>query len=120
MSLTGACALDSDLRITFLTQGLDGSAHAARAFQELAGFLSGRVSGREPAWTTGSLSFRNSLIALDGDAAGASYREMAKVMLGAAYSDEAWRKNQSLKDTVRHALHRGHAMVAGGYRRLFR
>ena len=92
MSLTGACALDSDLRITFLTQGLDGSAHAGRVFSELARFLSGRSPGREPVWTTGSLSSRNSLIALDGDGAGASYREIAKVMLGAAYTDAAWRR----------------------------
>jgi hypothetical protein len=118
MSLSGACALDPELRITFETHGLNGSAHASRVFKELALFVSGRSPGPEPAWTARSLSTRNALIALDGDAAGASYREIARVMFGAAYSDGTWRKKPSLKDGVRHALQRGRAMMAGGYRRL--
>lgn len=118
LTLSGACALDSHLRITFLTQGLDGSARTAQAFRELAACISSRVCRHLPTWTARSLSKRNTLIALDGDAAGATYREIARVMLGAEYVDAVWRKNQSLKDGVRHALQRGCAMMAGGYRRL--
>ena len=120
LTLTGACALDSDLRITFLTHGLDGSPRASQAFKELAASISPRSSRRLPPWTARSLGMRNTLIALDGDAAGATYREVARVIFGAEYTDAVWRKNQSLKDGVRHALQRGRAMMAGGYRRLLK
>jgi len=118
LTLTGACALDSALRITFLTHGLDGSARALQAFKELAASISRRSSRRLLAWTPRSLSVRSTLIAIDGDDAGATYRDIARVIFGAEYTDAAWRKNQSLKDGVRHALQRGRAMMAGGYRRL--
>jgi hypothetical protein len=120
LTLTGACALDCALRITFLNHGLDGSARASQAFKELAACISSRAPRRPPTWTPRSLSKRNTLIAIDGDAAGATYREIARVIFSARYTDAAWRKNQSLKDGVRHALQRGHTMMDGGYRRLLR
>ena len=95
LTLTGACALDSDLRITFLTHGLDGSARASQAFKELAASVSPRSSRRLPPWTARSLSMRSTLIAIDGDAAGATYREIARIIFGAEYTDAVWRKNQS-------------------------
>ena len=118
LTLTGACALDADLRITFLNHGLDGSARASQAFKALAACISSLASRRLPAWTPRSISMRSALIAIDGDAAGATYREIARVIFGAAHTDAVWRKNPSLKDSVRHALQRGRAMMAGGYRRL--
>ena len=120
VNLRGASALDPDLRVVFETCGLNGSIDASRAFKDLGCLTLGRSPGREPSWTARSLSTRNALIAVDGDGARASYREIARVMYEAAYSDVAWRKNASLKDGVRHALHRGRAMIAGSYRRLLK
>ena len=59
----------------------------------------------------------DAVIALDGHAAGASYREIAAVIFGRDRVARDW-PDPSLKDPVRHSLSRGQAYANGGYRAL--
>jgi hypothetical protein len=54
------------------------------------------------------------MIALDGHAAGASYREIAVVLCGPHYIALDWRL--ALKERVRRLVRRGLALSRGGYR----
>jgi hypothetical protein len=68
-------------------------------------------------WTATSVRMRDALIALDGHCVGATYRDIAEVIVGRERTKEAWRSSSTaLKDRIRRALKRGLALVAGGYR----
>jgi len=67
-------------------------------------------------WSAYSLSLRNALIALDGHAAGASYRDVAAVIFGKTRVARDW--PDPLKDRIRRSLRRGQALTNGGYRTL--
>jgi len=58
------------------------------------------------------------LQALDGEAAGASHREIAEVIFGAQDVFERWATNSELRAQIRYLLRRGHHMVSSGYRQL--
>jgi hypothetical protein len=64
-------------------------------------------------WTAAALNLRNALIAIDGRAAGASYREIAVVLYGPEYVASNWLE---LKERVRRHLRRGRTLSRGGYR----
>jgi hypothetical protein len=64
-------------------------------------------------WTAAALNLRNALIALDGRAAGASYREIAVVLHGPEYVAANW---LGLKERMRRHLWRGRTLSRGGYR----
>ena len=68
-------------------------------------------------WSAQALRLRNALIALDGYAAGASYRDVAAVIFGEDRVAREW-PDPSLKDRIRRSLRRGQAYANGGYRRL--
>lgn len=62
---------------------------------------------------------RDGLAAIDGDANGASYREIAAVLYGKAAADAAWSSHsRAMKDHIRYALSKGTALRDGGYRTL--
>jgi hypothetical protein len=58
------------------------------------------------------------LQALDGEAAGASHREIAEVIFGAQDIFERWSTNSELRAQIRYLLRRGHPLVSSGYRQL--
>ena len=69
--------------------------------------------------TRDRLLLRDAVIALDGRQAGASYREIAIAMVGAARAKEAWSSaSRALKEPVRRARTKGEEMRDGGYRTL--
>lgn len=63
------------------------------------------------------LHFR-ALQALDGEAAGASHREIAEVIFGAQDIFQRWTTNSELRAQIRYLLRRGHHLVSSGYRQL--
>jgi hypothetical protein len=65
-----------------------------------------------------ALFHARSLQALDGEAAGASHREIARVIYGDSEVWQRWTTNSELRAQLRHLLRRGHELVDGGYRRL--
>lgn len=58
------------------------------------------------------------LQALDGEAAGASHREIAEVIFGAQDIFQRWTTNSELRAQIRYLLRRGHHLVSSGYRQL--
>jgi hypothetical protein len=121
LSVRGASVFDRPLCARFVTEGLGAgiSARASKAFGDLAAFLSQRPAPPEPGWTTRKTSMRDGLIALDGIAAGASYRDIARVRYGASEADVVWHgRRWTPKDRVRKGLARSRALMMGGYRRL--
>ncbi|WP_425484107.1 DUF2285 domain-containing protein [Allomesorhizobium camelthorni] len=57
------------------------------------------------------------LQALDGSLAGASHREIAEALIGEPRVEADWNDPRDhLRDRVRRAIHRGHALMNGGYR----
>ena len=90
---------------------------ALRCFNDLR--LSGRLYPsrlqREPL----SLYRRLVLRMLDAEAAGASQQDMARHIFSNDYTDEKWfSPDRPLRERVRRALRRGHALMRRGYRRL--
>ncbi|MBS0429488.1 MAG: DUF2285 domain-containing protein [Proteobacteria bacterium] len=65
-----------------------------------------------------ALMHMRSLQTLDGLAAGATHREVAQALFGAAMVAERWHDLGELRAQVRRLAHRGRALVEGGYRRL--
>jgi hypothetical protein len=72
-------------------------------------------------WTTTSLEKRDALIALDAQFNGATHRDVATMIFGAAKVDAEWVADGcELKDYVRRCRTRGVRYMQGGYRRLLR
>lgn len=65
-----------------------------------------------------ALMHMRSLQALDGLAAGATHREIAQALFGAAVVAERWHDLGELRAQVRRLARRGRALVDGGYRHL--
>lgn len=65
-----------------------------------------------------ALLHMRSLQTLDGLAAGATQREIAQALFGAAVVAERWHDLGELRAQVRRLVRRGQALVNGGYRRL--
>lgn len=97
--------------------GASAQLRALRCFNDLrlAGRLYPSRIQREPL----SLYRRTVLRALDAEAAGASQRDMARYVFAGAYTDETWLSpDRPLREKIRRALRRGHALMHRGYRRL--
>lgn len=59
------------------------------------------------------------LQALDGSLAGASQREIAEKLIGKPQVQADWKDPRDhLRDRIRRAIHRGHALMNGGYQDL--
>jgi hypothetical protein len=65
-----------------------------------------------------ALAHMRSLQALDGTLAGASQREIASAIFGRSHVDDNWHADSELRAQTRHLIHRGQALVRGGYGRL--
>ncbi|WP_245986440.1 DUF2285 domain-containing protein [Azospirillum thermophilum] len=60
------------------------------------------------------------LQALDAHLDGASVRQTAEALFGAARVKDDWYRNAPLRDQVRYLIRRGHHLMDGGYRDLLR
>lgn len=117
------------LRIVLADDLADGTAYARWAplrpglsgriddFDAQARMLEGEVPRRamtRPVTRTALLHLR-ALQALDGDTAGASQRELARVLFGPEAVASRWEADSELRAQVRHLLRRARAFVDGGY-----
>jgi hypothetical protein len=119
LMVEGADVAVGPVTITFLVRGLGAIREASDRLATLRRILSTTFRMPElPRWTATTRKLRNALVALDGRAAGASYREIAIVLYGIDYVELNWRTG--LKDRMRHHLSRGQALAGGGYRDLLR
>jgi hypothetical protein len=75
-----------------------------------------RLASRRP--SRHALVHMRSLQALDGEAAGASHRDIAAVIFGETDVWRRWASNSELRAQVRYLLRRGHELADGGYHRL--
>lgn len=64
-----------------------------------------------------AVHYRNAIIAIDGELAGASRREIAAVIYGAEVAQE-WSNSDRLKAMVKRDVRRGRRLLAGGWREL--
>jgi hypothetical protein len=63
-----------------------------------------------------ALVHMRSLQALDGEAAGATHRDIATAIFGEHEVWQRWATNSELRAQIRYFLRRGHRLVDGGYR----
>ncbi|MDZ4842721.1 MAG: DUF2285 domain-containing protein, partial [Hyphomicrobium aestuarii] len=119
LTITGA-SIFSNVRLSFQVPGCAQIGSGIEALRLFKGFLITAPSklAVERPWTARWLALRDALVALDGDQAGASYREMAVIHFGEERVAAYWRTNSALKDKMRRALARGIEMRDGGYRAL--
>jgi len=119
LTITGT-SIFSNVRLSFQVPGctnIGPGIEALRLFQEFLITAPSKLAVERP-WTARWLALRDALVALDGDQAGASYREMAVIHFGEERVAAYWRTNSALKDKMRRALARGIEMRDGGYRAL--
>jgi hypothetical protein len=109
----GADVTAGPVGLALLMRGLTATHEACGHLSALRRILSRASAGGGKDWTTLALRLRNVLIALDGHAAGASYREIAVVLYGPDYVAWDW---LAQKERVRRHVRRGLALSAGGYR----
>ncbi|HKW83972.1 MAG TPA: DUF2285 domain-containing protein [Burkholderiaceae bacterium] len=94
-----------------------GPNHRIDDFDAQARILEGEIPRRAAARpvTRMTLLHLRALQALDGDAAGASQRELARVLFGPEAVATRWQPDSELRAQVRHLLRRARAFVDGGY-----
>ena len=113
----GTTALRGPVCLTFQIAGMRALPDAGRSILSLPDILTSRP--RKFNRSRRQLLLRGALIALDGRAAGATYREVAVVFVGAESARAAWKNSdQSLKDRKRRALKAGMAFRNGRYQTL--
>lgn len=109
----GADVTAGPVRFALVMRGLTATHEACGHLSALRRILS-RASADRKDWTAPLLRLRNALVALDGHAAGASYREIGVVLYGPDYVALDWRL--APKERVRRHVRRGLALSQGGYR----
>jgi hypothetical protein len=114
--ISGADVTQGPVTLTLLVRGLAGIAPASAALADLNRILCARPQPAVCEWPAQARRWRDALIALDGRAAGAHYRDIAVVLHGTDYVAENWRLG--LRERVRRHLARGLLLSEGGYRDL--
>jgi hypothetical protein len=119
LSLDGVDVTAGPVAITLLVRGLGDLSGASDQLATLRRILSPtsrpHVLSR---WTPTTRKLRDALVALDGRAAQASYRDIAILLHGIAHVDRFWQTG--LKYRIRRHFRRGLALSQGGYRDLLR
>ncbi len=118
LRLVGARAHRHPVNLTYLVPAKSAKpdARLLRIAQDML-YAPGRVAVR----TRRQIMMRNALIGLDGKSAGATFFEIAVVILGHARARQAWRStSRSLKDQIRRAWRLGKRLRDGDYRKLLR
>lgn len=90
--------------------------HACRIVDLLTTAAPPRSCSRRPNRT--ALVHMRTLQAVDGDAAGATHREIAEALFGQSDTWQRWGQNSELRAQIRYLLRRGHALINGDYRQL--
>ena len=81
--------------------------------------VSNRTSRSDRPGDVDRIKLRDSIIALDGDRAGATRREIAVAIYGPDRVADEWSEpNGRLKAVIKRDVMRGRQLVAGGYRKL--
>lgn len=121
LHISGPLVTTGPVHIRLLIDGLAALDHAVG----LLSALSHLIHGARPSLVTDrpgrveALKLRDALIALDGEQAGATRREIATVIYGADRVAEEWREPSGrLKAVIKRDVLRGRRLVAGGYRQL--
>jgi hypothetical protein len=117
--IEGADLLSAPVSLNFITRGIAEIGFTIDKLSALRRILTCSSQPREAprSWSTQTLRLRNALIALDGHAARASYRETAAIIFGKERVARDW-PDPSLKDRVRRSLSRGQTYANGRYRTL--
>jgi len=103
---------------------IDADAHARRRMVAANRFIEGlerkaiESRKRTPVPSRAGRFHASVLQALDGNAAGASQREIAVALHGAKWVSRRWTPDGELRASIRYFLKRGALLVGGGYRRL--
>ena len=121
--VTGSLAPAGPVRIKFESVGVDAISIHRDTFSVLTHLLH-----PDPAlltspqdWPVERLELRDSLIALDGKAAGATHREIATVIHGSARVDSEWPDLEApIRYKIKRDLARGRRLMNGGYRDLLK
>ena len=109
------------VRLKFSATGLANLEDHLKALGTLAHVVLGtsRVPPPDQPGETDRFELRNALIALDGERAGASRRDIATVIYGAARVDDEWPdRDAPLRHRIKRDLARGRRLRDGGYRQL--
>ena len=124
LRLDGSPAALGPVRLAFSSISLSGVSRAVREFSLLTDILfpdPGKAAPKARAQPTTRLQLRDALIALDGKCAGATRREIARVIYGAAAVAAEWSDPAGvMKDRVKRSIKRGEKLMDGGYRSLLR
>jgi hypothetical protein len=119
--VSGPLITMAPVRLQFTSHGLTQLGHHIDALGALAHLLLGRrlaIPADRPG-EVDRIKLRDAVIALDGEYAGATRREIAAVIYGSERVAEEWSDpNGRLKAVIKRDLLRGRRMVAGGYRQL--
>ncbi len=117
LRLHGRRAASGPVALTLLISGLAEARSAASILTSLADLPNLALR-----WTKRSrrqFLMRDALIALDGHAVGASYREIAIAIVGPQQARAAWDSpSRALKERMRRALAKGESLRDGDYRTL--
>ncbi len=116
LHLQGSRASLGPVCTTFLLRGIPDPMKLAADFVRVDALL--RVRQSRTHQSRHRLLLRDALVALDGRRAGASHRDVAKVIFGIERVREAWSGGGGwLKERMRRALAAGEALRDGGYRK---
>jgi hypothetical protein len=92
LMIEGADVTVGPVAVTFLVPGLGAIGRASQHLATLRRILAPASQGPAvPRWTGTTRKLRDALVAVDGRAAGASYREIAVVLHDVEYVDRNWR-----------------------------
>lgn len=117
--IEGADLLSGPVSLTFITHGIAEIGSTIDKLSKLRRILNcpSKLQHAPRRWSAQEIRLRNALLALDGHAAGSSYREIATIIFGKERVARDW-PDPSLKDRVRRSLSRGQAYANEGYRTL--
>jgi hypothetical protein len=106
--------------LTFLVHGPAALGPASRQLTMLRRILAPTSPSvpATPRWTDHTLKRRDAVIALDGRAAGATYRDVATLLRGHERTQRDW--DTGLKERMRRDLRRGEELARGRYRDLLK
>jgi hypothetical protein len=119
--ITGDNAIIAPVALSVVLQLRHDIGHIVKDLAHLKVLLSAkpRKAGVPPRWTAETMRLRDALIALDGDRAGATLREIAIVIYGRERIERDW-PGEGLERRLRRDLQRGRALCNTGYRNLIR
>lgn len=124
LHVDGALATLGPVRLIFSTVSMSGVSTAIDEFALLTEILfpdAGKTAPKSKSKPVTRIELRDALIALDGKCAGATRREIARVIYGDAAVAAQWSDpTAGMKDRVKRSIKRGQRLMNGGYRTLLR